>query len=718
MRNSGRRSRRISSNSACSWLTSARRMRSGRELPSASPAAPDTEPRGRGYDRLEPPSQVHTPASPAPPIQACSSTNSRALDKDSNQRAEDLVDDDSRAKELAATRLKPETVVQGRRPWLRLVVGAGLLLACGAFLLAPRSWPLLDTPLGLAVAAAIVGYVDRRHLADAIVLALPPLAGPWVDPEVGAQVMLVACLGAYLLTLRPRFAAVAGSTLAALLLGAIRLKQQFAGTPLTWQDVRFFFRQFADNVGVLATQPTLLWTAGSAVAMAGAACLLAWRWNPPRRAAARSGQVMAAALAALLVAHGAGLVAQEVGKLGASGAWFVGEGLLQRPVVAFFATASLEPRWGVEAADTTAFRRDSLKLVSAMSESRPADIVVFLQESQFNPATIDGCPPNLCGLDAFKASSDTIAHGPLQVHVFGGGTWLSEFAFLTGVPHDAFGPAGEFASYSVAPRVERSFVRSLRAAGYRTVALYPTRGGMMNGRIAYAGYGFDVFLDASELGLSGAWDTPDGLVHEAARRVLALERKNDRPVFLFVLTVFNHAEHGVRMERVPAGLVAEASKGFASKDEAMSVADFVWRSREFQRELALTRDAVLGTPRPAVLAWFGDHQPPFANAISLRQRVRSLPTETGAVPAKYQTWYAVSSNRSERVPSEAPRALDLVFLPGLLAQAAGASVDDWLAANILARVQCAGLLRTCSMRGVGEAYLSYLREDLKEFQGR
>jgi hypothetical protein len=599
---------------------------------------------------------------------------------------------------------------------MRLAGCAGLILTGGAFWLAPHSWRLLDTPLGLSAAAALVACIGRRRLADAIVLALPPLAGPWVDSEVGSHALLVACLLVYLLTLRPRFAAVTGSTVAALLLTGIHLKQQFAGTPLTWQDVRFFFRQFADNVGVLATQPTLLWYAGSALGLAILGCVMAWRWNPPGRQVGWPAPIMAAALAALLIAHSGGLVAQEVSKLRTAGAWFVGEGLLERPAIAFFATASLVPRWGVEAADTTAFRHDSLRLLSAGAKPRPADIVVFLQESQFNPATIAGCPATLCGLDAFGAGDSTIAHGPLQVHVFGGGTWLSEFAFETGVPHDAFGPAGEFAPFSIAPHVHRSFVRSLRAGGYRTVALYPTRGGMMNGRIAYAGYGFDEFLDASELGLPGAWDTPDAQVHEAARRVLALERKRDQPVFLFVLTIFNHAEHGVRMERVPAALRAEASRDFAYADEARNVADYMWRSQAFERELGLTRLAVLGTQRPAVLAWFGDHQPPFANAVTLTERMRSLPTETGTVPARYQTWYEVSSNRTERVLEEAPRALDLVFLPGLLAQAAGAPVDDWLAANVLARNQCVGLLEACRMPGTREAYLSYLWGDLKEFE--
>jgi phosphoglycerol transferase MdoB-like AlkP superfamily enzyme len=373
------------------------------------------------------------------------------------------------------------------------------------------------------------------------------------------------------------------------------------------------------------------------------------------------------------------------------------------------------PRWEVSAADTGVFRRESLKLVSGAARPKPADIVVFLQESQFNPAALAGCPLALCALDAFGATQETVVHGPLQVHTFGGGTWKTEFAFETGVPHSAFGPAGEFVPFNVAPGTQRSFVRSLKAAGYRTVALYPTRGGMMNGRAAYAAYGFDAFHDATDLGLSGGYDTPDALVHAAARKVLAQERARDQPVFLFVLTIFNHAEHGVDMERVPAGLVAEASAAFSAV-EAPSVADYLWRTRAFERELKLTRAAVLGTRRPAVFAWFGDHQPPFANAMTLRQRMQSLPTDSGTVPARYQTWYEVTSNQGHPIEKQAPHAVDIVFLPGLLAQAAGAPLDDWLAANVSARVQCGGLLEACQVPSVREAYLSYLWRDLHEFE--
>ncbi len=614
--------------------------------------------------------------------------------------------------------MKPEGLTQSPRFSARQWVWAGLALACGGLLLAPCFWQLPDTtPLRLSAAAAGVAYIGRRRLSDAIALAIPPLAGPWVDADLGSHALLVACLVPYLLTLRPRFAAVAGSTLVALLLTGIRLKEKFAGTTLTWQDIRFFFLRFADNVGVMASQPTLLWYAGGALGLATLVCALAWRQSPSGRPAGRLAPATAAILAGVLIAYGVVVVARKASRLSAAGdAWVIGEGQLARPVLTFFSTAFLEPRWQVGAADTRAFRRESQKLLSDGAVPGPADIVVFLQESQFNPAAIAGCPTTLCALDAFRARQETIALGPLQVHTFGGGTWNSEFAFETGVPHTAFGPAGEFAPFNIAPGTQRSFARSLKAAGYRTVALYPTRGGMMNGRAAYAAYGFDAFYDASDLGLSAAYDTPDALVHAAARKVLARERDRDQPVFLFVLTIFNHAEHGVRMERVPAGLLAEASRAFGSSKEARSVADYVWRTREFERELDLTRSAVLGTRRPAVFAWFGDHQPPFANAITLRQRIQSLPTGSGTVPARYQTWYEVASNRPHPVEEQAPRALDIVFLPGLLAQAAGAPLDDWLAANVSARGQCGGLLEACRTPAVREAYLSYLWRDLKEFE--
>ncbi len=431
---------------------------------------------------------------------------------------------------------------------------------------------------------------------------------------------------------------------------------------------------------------------------------------------ARRLQVLALSL--LIATWSAGEVARAAEAIRQLPTWTLGQVVVAsktQPLATFFAVNGGPARWEPPDVPTGEFVGLARQVAAAShAASRPADIVVFLQESQFNPATIEGCPDDLCRLPLFDAKPDTRRYGPLHVHVFGGGTWLTEFALATGVPHDVFGKAGDFAPFNVAPGVRRSFVRSLQAAGYRTVAVYPTAGGMMNGRLAYRDYGFDRFYDAADLGLTGRFDTPDEAVHAAARRALAQERLRPGPVFLMVLTIFNHSQHGVGMTRVPQPLQDRAAAAFPDPAQARNVADYVWRTRQVEQAMAQTRKAVLGGPRPAVLAWFGDHQPPFVDSGGLPDHIRGH-SDAAAIPANRQTWYEVASNVGDPTAIGRRSPLDIVFLPGVLAQTAGAPIDDWLSANIAARQACGGLLRECARPQVRDAYLSHLRRDLKAF---
>jgi hypothetical protein len=607
-----------------------------------------------------------------------------------------------------------------RRPTLRQAVWAALGFGIAALMLVPYLPQLMRTPFGLGLGAAVAAYLPRRRVWDAVCLGAPVMAAEAVEMQLGPQFMLVLCLSTFVLCLRPRFSGACGGLLFGLLLLAIEGKQRFAGTLLTWQDLQFFFLRFADNVGVMASQPTLLLYAAVGCAAVGLAGCVCWRLDAGTGSAPRlRWRVMAFGISLALIGWTVADLRREAAVLGGQQVWMVAERSLQgsRPLSRFLATAMLSAQWTPRASDTSEFGARVAQIRnSSGGADRPADIVVFLQESQFNPATISGCPDALCHMQAFGATADTVTHGPLQVHVFGGGTWLTEFALANGVPHAAFGAAGDFAPFNVAPGTRRSFVRSLKAAGYRTVAVYPTRGGMMNGRIAYRSYGFDRFLDASDLGLSGSFATSDLAMHEAGRAVLAEERKHGQPVFLLVLTIFNHSEHGVHMDRVPRKLVEQVAPHFADERQAANVADYLWRTREFESVLGATRAAVLEAGRPAVFAWFGDHQPPFGNAISLRDRIEPVRTASGTVPAKFQTWYQVTSNVRHLAPQAELRPLDIVFLPGVLAQAAGVPLDDWLAANVIAREDCGGLLLSCRRVGGAETYLTYLWKDLHAFE--
>ena len=620
---------------------------------------------------------------------------------------------------------EPRLQQPGHPPRWRWIVAATIVLLV-ALLIGPQI-PVLATllrgsPIPVLFVVGLAGFYCRRRPLDALLFVVAHLCAEFFgEPVVGPTALAIASLGLLALTGRPRFGLFAGVVLFTLLLIGVELKRRFAGSVLTWQDLRYFFLQFQDNVGVLASQPTLLMYSGAALAAGVGAMVLFWRLDgpfvggpgPQARQSVRSHRI-ARGLALLMSLWCSAELYTASRVTAQKAAWDFSEAKSQSPVTTFFSTLHLQPTAIFERVDTGGFAREVKALRSATTSAspRPADIVLFLQESQFNPMSIRGCPPSFCDASVFHADRWTTDDGEFRVHLHGGGTWLSEFALATGVPHTLFGRAGDYASFNVAPGVQRSFVRSLKAAGYHTVAVYPVGGGMMNARAAYQAYGFDEFLDSDALGLPGRFETPDSRIHEAALKTLEVARQQGKPVFLLALTIFNHGEHGVARRPVPEAVRQEAQQAGGSPIEVANIADFVYRTREFDSAYRQTRSAVLEAQRPAVLAWFGDHQPPFGNAPGLRSRIQGSSAQP-TVPDRFLTWYNVSSNLAPPAATARRHRLDIVFLPGLLAQRAGVPLDDWLAANVLARERCGGLLAECTEAGARDAYLSYLLGDLQ-----
>ncbi|MBX3588120.1 MAG: sulfatase-like hydrolase/transferase [Ramlibacter sp.] len=609
--------------------------------------------------------------------------------------------------------------VRARPRWGLVLAGVALLLL--VLLIAPQLYLLKMMPAWLLLAVGAMGYFVRRRFLDAaLFLGAHVGAAFFGEPAVGPLALAVLVLGLLAVSGRPLFSVLAGGALFGLFLQSVELKQRFAGSVLTWQDVRYFFLQFSDNVGVFTSQPTLLMYAGIALLVSTGVAVGVWRMDRPAIAGhshtPRHHRALARGLACG-IALWCGYELEEASRVESlTNPWHFSASVTHTPVSTFLSTLHIQPKAAYHKVDTRQFAQEVRALSPGPGASpTPADIVLFLQESQFNPAAISGCPPALCQSGLFEARAETTDDGELRVHIQGGGTWLSEFALETGLPHSIFGRAGEFAPFNIAPDVNRSFVRSLKSAGYHTVAIYPVRGGMMNARKAYEGYGFDEFLDASDLGIPGTYDTPDAVIHEAAVKALHAARQHGKPVFLMAVTIFNHGEHGVEMQRVPAP-IRDAAQATAGPDsEKANLADYVWRTREFEAAYNQTRDAVLGSSRPAVLAWFGDHQPPFGSAPGLRDRIRASVTKP-AVPDRYVTWYNISTNRSPAPTAGKRHRIDIAFLPGLLAQRAGVPLDDWLAANVLVRERCAGLLIECADASTRSAYLSYLFDDLHAFR--
>jgi RHS repeat-associated protein len=146
----------------------------------------------------------------------------------------------------------------------------------------------------------------------------------------------------------------------------------------------------------------------------------------------------------------------------------------------------------------------------------------------------------------YDADARTRAFGALRVHSWGGSTWLSEFALLTGLSHFDFGPTGEGVYYTIVGHVRPSLPRLLKAQGYRSIAISGVPKGLYNMETAQRQLGFDEVLNPLDFPEWGGKSLADHLISDEelgryADQIIA--RSSDRPLFLFVLSMMQHGPY-------------------------------------------------------------------------------------------------------------------------------------------------------------------------------
>ncbi|UJJ57020.1 sulfatase-like hydrolase/transferase [Rhodanobacter denitrificans] len=338
------------------------------------------------------------------------------------------------------------------------------------------------------------------------------------------------------------------------------------------------------------------------------------------------------------------------------------------------------------------------------------DIVQVLEESTFDPSIYDACNVPACRVAMFRPDARTRAHGMLRVHTFGGGTWVSEFAALTGMPQDIFGPGGMYAPYVLAPNVRDALALQLRRLGYLTIGVYPTSADFINGRNAYQAYGFDHLYGADELGLE-EWEESDAQMFAAAGRLYDKLKKPGQPVFLMILTLNQHGPHDHQpMATLPRpyrnllrGLPANAALNFDTYLARLHASDLAMRALE---------RAFLDRPQPTVLLHFGDHQPSFNGLI--RNLPRRLPVDLQPY-RDYLTYYMLKSNFAGPPLPQYP-LLDIAFLPSMVLEAAGVPTDAYFAASTELRERCDGRYDDCAVPGLLASYHAWTIGRLHVYQ--
>lgn len=564
----------------------------------------------------------------------------------------------------------------------------------------------------------------RRHRGWRLGLALALLAvtlwfGPLsehaiLDRAFAACILAGMILFAIAASRRLAFGLAAGSLPMLLLVIAANLKFRYLETPLLAPDLVYYAN--AEIVETLLRYPFIIGAIVAALVLVPLLLVALWRGDARPRAGAHRGRVIAmlAALAILGVTlYPGGPFAHVYDK----GMWaaMIDQSFVSDFIVSVRNARVHEPSFRL--ADATLDNWNDIAAGTSAAAQKP-DIVAVLEESTFDPRMLTACTSKLCDARMFHADANTIAHGWMNVHTWGGGTWTSEFAFLAGLPHTMFGPAGLYAPFNLAPRIRYTLPRLLDADGYHTVGIYPTDGDFMNGRDAYADYGFDAFYGGRELKLG--WGATDDEVFRAFEHVFEAEKAKaqGKPLFVFVLTLHQHGPHMTPLHELPAPydhplFPGKLAPGNAALDDWLNLNLTNYLQRLSMSDAAMTRleTFLRRDDRPALLLHFGDHQPSFDGAINTL--AKTVPPQ---VPdAQYVTYYMLKGFNLPIRREDYP-VLDIAYLGSLLLDAADLPRNPFFVANTLLRDRCDGHDLDCRNAALRNSYRAWVfgkLDDLK-----
>ncbi|MGH8042560.1 MAG: LTA synthase family protein [Rudaea sp.] len=567
-------------------------------------------------------------------------------------------------------------------------------------------------------------------IAFAVLLIAGPFAASERDECLFALALIVdsALLVAFL-TRRPAFALAVPTVIFGGLLIAGALKFKYLTTPLLAPDLIYFLNR--DLLDVARRYPSILTALiGGAILIPGLLVAVWWLDRPrlfvglrptPRRVLRSAGVLCAIALL-LVVDSPHGPFAGVFDK----GMWAMMND--RNYIVDFFASfwqtqivipapatdADKGLSWTQSPADNPPACAKGHCAVSKIAGAQDhPDIVAILEESTFDPSMLKVCTlPQFCKRRMFAADGRARAHGPLTVHVWGGGTWTSEFALLAGLNHLSFGEAGLYAPYNLAPRVTYTLPRVLHAAGYRVIAIYPMTGDFINARNAYKDYGFDKFYDGQDFGLS--WESPDSDLMQVFDRIYAQEKQaiGKQPLFVMMLTLRQHGPHMDPYNTMPPPFDKPLFPGrFQPKDLDdwlnLNLTNYLYRLSGSDAAITHIEKTLLDGDRPALLFHFGDHQPSFDGAI--RELKKIVPP---SVPdANFISYYMLKTNFKPARDYSYP-ALDLSFAGALILDVAGIPKDAFFQANALMRQRCQGRYLDCPQKPLLDSYQNYVFDTL------
>jgi hypothetical protein len=376
----------------------------------------------------------------------------------------------------------------------------------------------------------------------------------------------------------------------------------------------------------------------------------------------------------------------------------------RRGFLSTFVASLLDPRsWrpfgGLKMSDMAS---ESLPLLAAVPAHTLAfpDIIIIQHESIFDPRAY-GLPVDPT-VEAFLSPPGG-RHGSLNVDIFGGGSWQSEFSVLTGLSSASFGSSAYHLFTRGVGRFRHNLPQTLSALGYATMLASSCRRNFLNYDAFYGAIGMGTRLFTDDLPPPFDLGQFEATHSDAQFLPAAIAAHADRidgdaaPRFLYTLTNFNHGPHHRRLA-APGQFERERAFAAASLPDPL-YAEYYARLAETAATWARLRAELTARfpDRPMLIIHYGDHQPVMTRRIEAKLK---LPPDARR---QFRTFYAVEAlNGAVCEPGRGPD-LDIAFLGTLALQQAGLPLDA-------ISVTRASLLQEC-----GDGYFASASERKRRF---
>jgi hypothetical protein len=324
---------------------------------------------------------------------------------------------------------------------------------------------------------------------------------------------------------------------------------------------------------------------------------------------------------------------------------------------------------------------------------RPPHIVLIHQESLVPPSLFPGLQYDRA-LDRFFQSGDGELHR-LRVETYGGGSWVTEFALLTGISTKAFGDMRMFVQVLMEGRLKETLPQALAHCGYRTLMLFPMNNGFLSLDRFYRSIGFGELLDQTAQNAPTSRERDRFYFRNALDRMEGHLQSSQQPLFVYIQTMAAHGPYNWKYMPtviVPgggAGTSAEMSEYLRRASMAMHDGDFL--RDEIERRFP---------EEPVIVVRYGDHQP--SATIDLINEVwgdNSPDVGADGAPGPFITFYAIDGLNYQLPPLPEFDPLDIAYLGTVMLETAGLPLSAAQRERKRLMTDCAGRYFGCEPRG-------------------